>query len=310
MFLSLLATLLVAACQAASPDKCRVVHVTDLNLTYSHRHIFTPGTLNDVAANLMIDTGSSSTLITKATADRLGLPIQFTTARLGGIGGSRSLYTFYAKSFRLGVLHGEHLPLNVSPIELAGFDPPADGIIGSDFLSHYDIDFDLPVHRARLFREIAGCASPVAVLDPPLYEADFVEPRPGRIDPRPHVKVEVGGKTFFAVVDSGADHTTIFRNAARRIGLRIGDLAEDMHFKDRGVGPHERAGVRHVMTPITIGDITISNLPVGIVDDSMEDGTDMLLGADFLAHVHVWLSFSSRTMIMQYPPKPSPSLPQ
>jgi len=36
----------------------------------------------------------------------------------------------------------------------------------------------------------------------------------------------------------------------------------------------------------------------------------MLLGADFQARVHLWISYSSRTLIMQYPALPSPPIPR
>jgi predicted aspartyl protease len=111
-------------------------------------------------------------------------------------------------------------------------------------------------------------------------------------------------------VDSGAAHTLIFRNAADRLGLHIEDLAQEPHFRARGVGPETPILVRHVMAPITIGEVTISNLPVALLDETSPDSTDMLLGMDFFSAVHVWLSFSSHVMIMQYPPKPSPPVPQ
>jgi predicted aspartyl protease len=304
-----LLAVLAAGCQSGAQDGCKVAHVTDLQLTYSRGHILTPATLNDAQTNMIIDTGSQGTLVTKAAADRLALPIQFTDRLAVGIGGSRRLYSFYARSFRIGALHGEHLPLDVSAVDFTGFDPPADGLFGSDFLSAYDVDFDLWDHKARLFKVISGCSSPAAVLDEPLYMADLVQGGfPG--DSSPYVHVQVGGKTLVAEVDSGASFTMIFRRAARRLGLRTEDLAADPHFKSAGVGPETRDSVRHVMTPITIGEITISNLPVAIVDQNMADGTDMLLGTDFLSHVHVWLSFSSHTMVMQYPPKPSPKVPE
>jgi hypothetical protein len=47
-------------------------------------------------------------------------------------------------------------------------------------------------------------------------------------------------------------------------------------------------------------------MPVEIVDQRSDEDADMLLGLDFLSRVHVWLSFSSRTLVMQYLPEPSP----
>jgi predicted aspartyl protease len=127
-------------------------------------------------------------------------------------------------------------------------------------------------------------------------------------DKRPHVMVVIGGIKLIAVVDSGAQRSSIFRNSARRLGLRLADLTTDGHSKAIGLGPEARDEVRHIMAPIEVGEITLSNLPVSIIDQRSDDDTDMLLGLDFLTRVHVWLSFHSHTMLMQYPPMASPKL--
>jgi clan AA aspartic protease (TIGR02281 family) len=306
--LAILLLPLIAGCENAQPEGCKLGHVTDLTLTYQQGHILIPASLNGVETNMILDTGAQGTMVTRAAATRLALPLTFTGAHVSGVGGSRSLYLFYARSFRLGELHGEHLPLTVSAATFEGYDRPVDGLFGADFLSAYDIDFDLRNHRARLFTAISGCSHPSALLDEPLFQAELVRGPVG--DASPFVRVEIGGKTLLAVVDTGAPHTVIFRNAARKLGVNLDSLANDPHFTATGVGPYARAAARHVMAPITVGEITISNLPVAIVDERMPEGIGMLLGMDFLARVHVWLSFSSRTMIMQYPPKASPPLPK
>jgi hypothetical protein len=34
---------------------------------------------------------------------------------------------------------------------------------------------------------------------------------------------------------------------------------------------------------------------------------DMLLGLSFLAKLHAWISYSSQTLVVQFPPAPSPA---
>ena len=299
--------LLLAGCESGAPGVCKVAHVTDLPIAFRRGHLVVPVTLNGVATSMMLDTGSQGTTVTKAAAERLGLSLQFTEGRMYGVGGSRSLYLFYARSFKLGALHGEDLPLTAAAVDFSEYDPPLDGLIGSDFLSNYDIDLDLLERKAKLFKVISGCNTPSAVMQEPLFQAALVSGGPPG-DKSPFVRVQIDGKTLLAEIDSGAQGTVIFRNAARRLGLRLGELKDDRHFRSSGVGPRERDTVRHVMTPITVGEITISNLPVGLVDETLSDGTDMLLGLDFLARVHTWISFSSGTLVMQYPPTSSPKL--
>ncbi len=281
-------------------------HLTDLPLLRSNI-LLTPAILNDHATTMMLDTGGAVTLITRRAAGRLGLALQSTGRALNGVGGAQALYAFQAESFRIGQLHGTQLTLGVSDIGIGPHDSEIDGIFGADFLSDYEIDFDLPESKVRLFKVVAGCDTPDAHLDGPLYRAPFATPTLSN-DQRPHVRVVIGGIPLDAVVDSGAQRTAIYRNAADRLGLRLEDLAAGRHYHAIGIGPEARDEVRVIMAPIRIGEVTLSGLPVAVIDQRSDDNVDMLLGLDVLARVHVWLSFHSRTMIMQYPARPSPRL--
>ncbi len=72
-----------------------------------------------------------------------------------------------------------------------------------------------------------------------------------------------------------------------------------------------------------IGDLVLRDVPVRIIDQA-NPGTDarfvsllldnrfapasvadVLLGADFLRRVHVWISHSSQLLVMQYPARAS-----
>jgi hypothetical protein len=43
-----------------------------------------------------------------------------------------------------------------------------------------------------------------------------------------------------------------------------------------------------------------------IADQDSGAGVDMLLGYDFAKTVHLWISHSSQTVLMQYPAQPTP----
>jgi clan AA aspartic protease (TIGR02281 family) len=300
---ALAAAVLLAGCQAAPPPGvCKMGLATDLALFPKAGHALTPAKLNDAPAMLILDTGAQFTTITRTTADRLNLAVMPTNGSMGGLGGVRSVYLFDAASFQIGRLQGHDLRLLMSEIVLSP-DGSVDGLLGSDFLANYNIDLDFPEHKARLFKVLEGCVNPAAPLDPPLLGAPLATGRNPQ-DLRPFVNVQIAGKTFRAAVDTGAPSTLMFSNAARRLGLDPEKLTADQHFLAAGPGPSLRAAVRHVISPMTIGDVTVSNMPIAIADQPSFD-TDMLLGLDFLTRVHVFLSFSSHTMLMQLPPRPS-----
>jgi len=300
----LLATLLLlSACQ--SGGVCELGHVTDLPLSGNERHFFTPALLNGAETNMVFDTGSDITVITKATAQRMGLSLIHIRGQMNGIGGSRAAYAFYAQSFQIGALQGKDLPLMVGEMELFRRGKPVDGLLGSDFLSRYDVDLDFGEHKVMLFKAMGDCSAPVVALDQPLFSAPLTQ-NTEPFQTSPLVRVQIGGTSLNALIDSGSDHTIIFRNAAHRLGLNLADLTADPHYHVHGIGPKDPQTIIHVMAPITIGEITIANLPVEIVDQRSPNSADMLLGLDFLSRVHAWLSFSSHTLVMQYPPKASP----
>jgi hypothetical protein len=56
-----------------------------------------------------------------------------------------------------------------------------------------------------------------------------------------------------------------------------------------------------------VGPLTLGNVAVA-VDSEDSDEADLILGLSFLRKIHVWVSNSSRTLVMQYPPAPSPPL--
>ena len=286
---------------------CKIGRATTLDLQAEDGHIYTTAMLNGVTLHMVVDTGAALTTVTKASADRMGLGLTY-AGQMSGLGGHADAYTFNTRSFQIGALSGTHFALAVADTGSHDENAFADGLLGADFLAAYDLDLDIPEAKATLFKVVSGCNAPVAVLDQPLYYAPLYKPADS-YDVRPMVRVQVGQTRFVALIDSGAANTVMFRNAARRIGLNMNDLQHETHIASGGIGPRRVEGIVHAFPPITIGEITLSHLPVAILDQRTdEDGVDMLLGMDFLSRVHAWISFSSTTLIMQYPPKASPSL--
>lgn len=282
-----------------------MARATELALQFGRGTITMAAVLNGTPARLVLDTGAQETVVTNDAAHRLALSL-VPAGFAYGIGGVQGRYSFVAKTFQIGTLRGRRFDLAATDVHISDGPTPIDGLLGVDFLGAYDVDLDLPDHKAILFARIEGCTSPSAFLAAPLYAVPMAETG-NAYDHRAMVHVQIGGHTLTALIDSGAAHTVIFRKAARRLGLNLEDLLTDRRLRLSGVGPQSPIALRHVMTPIEIGDLTIGNLPVAIVDQRSYDAADMLLGLDFLTRIHVWYGFSSRTLIMQYPPQPSPS---
>jgi predicted aspartyl protease len=295
------ACLALAACAAAADrQSCEIAHVTDLKLARRGHAFYTIMTINGRGADVLFDTGSAESLISETTARRLGLHVDDSGMNyIVGVGGSRNTGTARSREVRLGDAHGEML--SVATIADAAVPAGGDGVLGMNFLYGFDMDLDFWGNRIRLYKALSGCGAPRAVLAEPLYSVDLVSMA---YELSPTVMVSINGAHLRAVIDTGAGHSLIFRDSARRAGfsadapLRTAELS--------GFGPRRVQGEIRVSAPVVIGDLTVTNMPLVVADQRHPGGVDMLLGYDFVTRVHVWVSHSSGTVIMQFPPHASP----
>ena len=297
----------LAGCQAAPLGACRMGFATDIPVRIEHGHMVADALLNGQPTSMIIDTGANVTALAKSSANRLKLRLERLRGSSEGIGGSQVDYGFETRSYRIGRLHGgrfELLASDLGAVEQTG----VDGLFGADFLSAYDVDVDLPERMVKLFQPVGGCTkdAPRAALSGELYAVAMIAVAD---DDRPLVDVQVGGRTLRALVDTGAPVSAIFRDSARRIGLDPRQFPADRMFRVGGTGPRQPGAVLHVLAPVTLGEVTISNFPVAIIDQRSLRNSDMVLGLDLLSRAHPWFSFSTHTLILQVPPLPSPPSP-
>lgn len=311
----LLAILCAIAPLCAHAD-CRMSPVSRLPFTPAHGHLLVSVDFNEKPAEMIFDTGAFSTLITPDAAARLQLahmrgeltggPIANggMIATMGGVGGGRSAMAVTARTIDVGGLKARNFNLFAADIGTSF----ADGLLSIDLISKYDVDLDFPENQIILYYPIGNCSAPSAFLEGPLYAAPLL---PFGTDRRPRIKLSIGGQDVIALVDTGATHSVIFRRAAARLGLDLQSLADtDRHVRVGGIGAKTLDAITHVFPSVTIGDLSIENMHVDIVNDrSMGDDVEILLGNNFQRAVHLWISYSSGTLIMQAPPRPSKKAP-
>ncbi len=307
--LALAATLLATAAQA----ECRLGRIAQLPLQISHGHLLVQGKVDNQPATFIFDTGSQTTLLTEAAVGLLALHAvrgeEHGIGALGtveGVGGNNSARAVEARSIDLGGLRARNFAFLASPIDLSFIQPTPDGLLSADLLAKYDIDLDLQGQAIRLYYPMSDCSQPAAYLHGPLYQAPLLA---GSRDRSPRVTVTIGDHDFTAVLDTGAPHTTLFRDAARALGFAPAGPGQAAHIV-HGIGRGTVAMAIYRLPSLAVGDLEFGNMPVEVADQTMGTGfshTDMLLGMDFLSRVHAWISFSSNTLILQYPPTPSPA---
>lgn len=279
----------------------------DLPVTTKHRAFFTDITIDSGNVHVQIDTGSFENLLSADTASRLNMQQQqLYGASVRGIGGSRSLGLAVSHSVTVGTAQAKHVGfLTVAHWTMAS---DADGLLGMPFLAAYDDDLDLANGHLRLIETHGDCSGAAPPFVGSVYEVGLE--KEGLSD-TPVVTVTIKGIKLRAAIDTGAATSLLFRSAARRLDLPVDRLLSEAKTRIGGIGPDRpRAAHGRLLLPVEIGGLEISNLPFAIADENSANAIDMLLGYDFVTTVHVWISHSSHTVVMEYPPHPTPIVAQ
>jgi predicted aspartyl protease len=283
---------------------CQMSLIAQLPLSQTEKGPTVTASVNSKPATLIFDTGSFTTIFTNQAAVRLDMRLlkseafSSVRARLSGIGGSVNALGIVAHRFELGRLHAK----DYNFLQADFLHPPLDGLLSIDLLSRYDIDLDFPEQQVRLFQPNGDCSAPAAFMPAPLY---VVPLEPNGEDRRPRVKVTVGDKELVALIDTGAHRSAIFRGAAERLGLIQAIPQSGKPFTVEGLGHRKVSAVRRAVDSLAIGDLSFDRMPFDILEDRAGDSVEMLLGADFQRLVHVWISYSSHSLILEYPSQPS-----
>jgi hypothetical protein len=172
--------------------------------------------------------------------------------------------------------------------------PPYAGILGINFLQHFDVEIDVPDSRLRLWRHREGSASPA----PPTAPAnlDNLAAVQGFVT----FDVEVGDTVARAILDSGAHTSMINWHAAGAAGVTretpglvvgqsvvgiSGDTFESHSQRFDGVTAEELR-----FPPL---DMNITDLPI-FQAMGFGERPAMLFGADFLRECRVFISYSQK----------------
>ena len=309
------------ALAAGAACACTLQTVGELNVDLSRRAPIVDGEINGVKVKIVIDTGSSLTMITAPAAKALGLIGAPTPGGyVFGIGGRRDTYATVLKSLKVGTLTGSDLPPITVGGALAG-EPDVAMLLGSDFLSQFDVELDLAHNMIRLFRA-DGCTPPQLVYwNKPYSQADLVAS--DRDSPVVMATALLNGKRQPVQIDSGADVTIVDEHVASNLGVRRGGAGE-VHIE--GLGPQDRAGwigqfdsfalgdeqIAHPrLTVIKLAQDTVDNGGAYMVPKSLDGNTPptMLIGADFIRAHHLLIGVQEHVLVFSYSGGPIFSAP-
>jgi predicted aspartyl protease len=275
--------------QVAEGANCSAKPLGELIVATLDNVPFVTLTANGHPVTLILDTGAEGTVLIPATAERIGAQapqIEF-QRQLRGIGGSLPSRQVELQSFAAGGLAMPWRRVAVAPITTARvFSTPLDGLLGDDVLSGFDIDLDLSHQRMR-FYDKGACvtappwAGPYTVISTGQSRGEHL-----------FFPVKLDGREFSAIIDSGAQHSTVAKSAAQILGVTEAVLERDRPVTTEGATAERLSSRVHQFAQLEVGAGIIPH-PVLIVSDLKLQDADVVLGIDFLQSHRIFMSYAS-----------------
>ena len=244
---------------------------------------------------MVLDTGSMVTMLTPAAVARLNLatdPLRTTT--INAIGGEITTHNTSVQSLRIGNNDWmwSSLPTGRLPTEYDE-DPPVVGQLGADRLSEFDVELDLPRERMALWR-VENCDGDFVPWQMPHLALQLARYSPRRMV----TPVTLDGHPLTAQIAWGARSSMLTTGGAMKAGVTSAMLAQDHSSFSHGADQNQIPVAHHRFAELSIGPMRYHNITLGVAPLQVLD-VDMLLGIEFIARRHVWLSYASDQLFMQ-----------
>jgi predicted aspartyl protease len=284
------------ALHAAEAPACTYAEVAAIPIRYVGNAMApaVDGLVNGAPATVLVHTGASLVRLTMNGVYRHNLGLRQTRRQVQGFSGKSPVYTAQVTDFAIGPARTSRR-LDLDVIAATGGTPAFDAIAGAPFLLQSDLEIDLRAKRMRFLRP-SGCEQATAAA--PWKEDTIVIPFTNVPEghPNPHFTVVVNGHELDAIIDTGSHRTRLLLDAARKVGIdvtgpgvkRLNDIVD--------IGLEKLPYWSTKVKTIEIGNETIRDAEVGIVDARNTKSYDLMLGRDFLRNHRVLFSMSQRKL--------------
>ena len=296
---------------ARAGGTCQMQELGEIPLHDEAGRLTLDAEINGRPVRMLLDTGSSETVLTRAGAGDLGLrtvPLNY-NIEFYGVGGRDGATSVVVNEFKLGGLIAHKIHMFVTGLHAFG---DAVGLVGARFLLESDVEFDVPESKLRLFKPQScsgdqvvywGGAYSVAPMTSSYTQQDI------------EVTVRVNGTLVTALMDTGADTSVLTLDAAARAGVTPKSPGVTGDSPSVGMGWEEEPTFVGVFPSFAFGDETIKNAKLQFADlfrADKENNTlnthiahqvvpyQMLLGADFFRSHRVYVSQSQRKVYVSY----------
>ncbi len=292
-----LALLLLSGCAGApfGPQACTVRQAADIAVSEERGFVAAPALIEDKPVTLLIDTGAEATMVTPSavTTLHLGEDRQRRTT-IRGAGGVVVSQNALLPSLGIGGLDILDQSVAVAPLPVtSGAAMHASGLLGADWLRDFDVEFDLARGHVRLYR-VHGCtgdylpwAGPRVSLAVKFYGRGL-----------PVLPATLDGHRLSVLLDSGANRSILRDRSAAELGLDNATLARDAVSQSVGVDGNLRTTRQHLFGELRVAGLRTAGLVIDVSPLRLAIA-DLLLGADWLRSVRVWISYANHRITVQ-----------
>ncbi len=240
---------------------------------------------------LAVDTGAIHTVISSRVADALKLPRDLSADVYEMVGGTPIYQIAYSHSFALGTLAAGRTGLLVAP-SLA-LPPDTDGLLGPDAMKNYDVEIDYAHGRFALFSQ-DHCPGQVVY-----WTHDAYARVPMHVDKEWHISVpiELDGKPFNALFDTGSERSLMTMRTARELfGI---DEDNPALTKEGDVSVNGAAPVtvyHYPFAALNIEGIAVQHPDIEIMASAAGDRQQFIVGASVLRQLHLYVAYKEQAL--------------
>lgn len=282
---------------------CTLKEVADLPATFDGGEIAVDVGINGQKARFSLSTGSNITVINEPLVKRLGLSEVDMHARTVSQKGTQETMIALVQDFTIGAMTSHASKFVVIPGGGDGTAGDITGVIGLDYLSHFDIELDPAQGRVRLFEPIP-CERAVYWWDDH-FEVPFT------LNPlsEPVISIGLDGRQYRAYINLADSRSTIdIAEGHRNLGV-----PQSVQVTDNSPEP-EYAFKEMVFGPITLRNpkMLLERYKATAVDtghhirESTSADAPVILGMDVLGKFHSMISFGSGKIYFTLPGERKP----
>jgi predicted aspartyl protease len=292
---------------AAFAAECKLVRIEEWAVRLERGLPVMDGQINGQKVAILLDTGTASSFVTRTAANTLGLARQESGNTMDPRG-SGTLETTRIDELKIGPATRRNWNLPV--VGAMDFGSQVSLVLGADFFSQVDVEFDLPNKAVRLF-QARDCENASLAYWAKGGAAQVALER----NPAILFEVSVNGRALRAGIDSGAEFSALDVPVAEQLGMTRSTPGVVLAGCSIGVGRQALDYWAGRFESFVIGDEKIATPTLRFADLFRRSGTSetgsrlaqdsaglphMLIGADFLRAHRVLVARSQGRVYFTY----------